>query len=57
MPICKNKYGKLISDEKEKISIRKEHFESILNIPEPAAITDIQEAEEYIDVNLDRITN
>ena len=57
MPICKNKYGKLISDEKEKISIRKEHFESILNIPEPAATTDIQEAEEYIDVNLDRITN
>ena len=51
-----DKYGRLISDEKEKISIWKEHFHSILNSPEPGTTADIQEAEEGIDVNLDRIT-
>ena len=52
----KDNYGRLISDEKEKISRWKEHFQSILNRPEPATTADIQEAEEDIDVNLDRIT-
>ena len=49
-------YGRLISDEKDKISRLKEHFQSILNRPEPATTADIKEAEEDIDVNLDRIT-
>ena len=52
----KDTYGRLISDEKEKISRWKEHFQSILNRPEPATTADILEAEEDIDANLDRIT-
>ena len=51
-----DKYGRVISYEKENISIWKENFQSILNRPEPATTADIQEAEEDIDVNLDRIT-
>ena len=52
----KNNYGRLISNEKEKISRWKEHFQSILNRPEPATTADIYETEEDVDVNFDRIT-
>ena len=54
--LVKDKYGRLISDEKEKISRWKEHFQRILNRPEPATTADIQEAEEDVDVNLNQIT-
>ena len=48
----KDKYGSLSQTRKSKYQDGKR----ILNRPEPATTADIQEAEEDIDVNLDRIT-
>ena len=39
---AKDKHGRVISYEKENISIWKENVQSILNRPEPATTADIQ---------------
>ncbi|KAK3100758.1 hypothetical protein FSP39_024844 [Pinctada imbricata] len=47
--------GTIISDEKAKLDRWKNHFQHILNRPEPENIADIPEAED-LDINMDPIT-
>jgi endonuclease/exonuclease/phosphatase family metal-dependent hydrolase len=48
--------GTHVTIEEEKLKRWKQHFESILNRPDPPVLADIPEAEEDLDINLGDIT-
>ena len=50
----KDTNGNLVSSETEKLECWKEHFQTILNRPEPTETAQIPEAEEDVDVNTDQ---
>ena len=52
----KDTNGNLISSKTGKLECWKEHFQTILNRPEPTETTQIPEAEEDMDVNTDQPT-
>ena len=52
MPV-KDRDGNILASENEKLKRWKEHFEMILNRPEPTIPTDIPEAESDIEIDLD----
>ena len=52
MPV-RDKEGKVLSKESEQVPRWKEHFESLLNRPDPMTVPDIQAAREVLDINTD----
>ena len=52
----KDEDGRTLTSEEEKLQRWKQHFEKILNRPEPAVLADIPEAAEDLDINLGDIT-
>ena len=49
----RDKEGKVLSKESEQVPRWKEHFESLLNRPDPISVPDIQAAREVLDINTD----
>ena len=49
----RDKEGKVLSKESEQVPRWKEHFESLLNRPDPMTVPDIQAAREVLDINTD----
>ena len=47
----RDREGNIITRESEQIPRWKEHFESLLNRPDPEFVPDIQEANEVLDIN------
>ena len=49
--LVRDREGNIITKESEQIPRWKEHFESLLNRPDPEFVPDIQEANEVLDIN------
>ena len=52
----KDEDGTTLTSEEQKLQRWKEHFQKVLNRPEPAVLADIPEAAEDLDINLGDIT-
>lgn len=55
-PPVKAEDGSAITEEKAKLERWREHFEKILNRPDPQIIPDIDEAETGLEIEMDPIT-
>ncbi|XP_077868777.1 uncharacterized protein LOC144359464 [Saccoglossus kowalevskii] len=53
----KAKDGSIITEERTKLERLKEHFQEILNQPDPLVVANITEAVEHLDINVGEITD